>query len=183
MGCQDYITTEPERKRGQHLGPTERGAIQELRKLGFSYRAIAHKVNCAHGTVQNELKLGTPPRKSRKGRAPGYSAKRGQSVPDAGGAVRSIPRQRLRCLTPLLPFYRGVSNLHLQFAMPFWTMKVQKEQPLTYLANRPIINSQLANKGNGFDVIQSVVYTILNERNSCHVSVVVPLLQFLANCS
>ena len=25
MDCQDYITTEPERKRGQHLGPTERG--------------------------------------------------------------------------------------------------------------------------------------------------------------
>ena len=27
----------------------ERGAIQELRKLGLSYRAIARKVNCAHG--------------------------------------------------------------------------------------------------------------------------------------
>ena len=26
----------------------ERGAIQELRKLGLSYRAIARKVNCAH---------------------------------------------------------------------------------------------------------------------------------------
>ena len=80
MDCQDYITTEPERKRGQHLGPMERGAIQELRKLGLSYRAIARKVNCAHGTVQNELKRGTPPRKSQKGRVPGYSAKRGQSV-------------------------------------------------------------------------------------------------------
>jgi len=28
MDCQDYTTTEPERKRGQHLGPMERGAIR-----------------------------------------------------------------------------------------------------------------------------------------------------------
>ncbi len=97
MDCQDYITTEPGRKRGQHLGPTERGAIQELRKLGFSYRAIARKVNCAHGTVQNELKRGTPPRKSRKGRAPGYSAKRGQSVYKANRARCRKRHRIIRC--------------------------------------------------------------------------------------
>lgn len=97
MDCQDYITTEPERKRGQHLGPTKRGAIQELRKLGLSYRAIARKVNCAHGTVQNELKRGTPPRKSRKGRAPGYSAKLGQSVYKSNRARCRKRHSIIRC--------------------------------------------------------------------------------------
>jgi IS30 family transposase len=41
MDCQDYITTKPERKQGEHLGPQERSAIQRLRKLRLSRRAIA----------------------------------------------------------------------------------------------------------------------------------------------
>ena len=66
MDCHDYITVEPERKRGQHLGQEERGAIQQLRKLGYSLRAIATKINCSASTVLNELRRGTPKRKSSR---------------------------------------------------------------------------------------------------------------------
>ena len=80
MDCQDYITFASERKRGQHLQREERGAIQCLKSEGYTVRAIARKLNCSPSTVANELKRGTPPRKSKKGRAPGYSAKRGEAV-------------------------------------------------------------------------------------------------------
>ena len=40
MDCPDYITVEPERKPGQHLQREDRGAIQRLRRLGYSNRAI-----------------------------------------------------------------------------------------------------------------------------------------------
>jgi len=80
MDCHDYITIEPERKRGQHLGQEERGAIQQLNKQGCSLRAIAKEINCSPSTVMNELRRGTPSRKSRRGRRPEYSAKRGRAV-------------------------------------------------------------------------------------------------------
>ena len=80
MDCHDYITVEPERKRGQHLGQEERGAIQQLRKIGYSLRAIAREINCSASTVLNELRRGTQKRKSSRGRKPEYSAKRGWAV-------------------------------------------------------------------------------------------------------
>lgn len=80
MDCPDYIIMEPERKPGQHLQREDRGAIQRLYRLGFSNRAIAREIHCSPTTVGNELRRGTPPRKSNKGRAPRYSAKRGQAV-------------------------------------------------------------------------------------------------------
>ena len=80
MDCPDYITVEPERKPGQHLQREDRGAIQRLRRLGYSNRAIARELNCSPTTVGTELGRGTPPRKSNKGRVPGYSPKRGQAV-------------------------------------------------------------------------------------------------------
>ena len=80
MDCHDYNTEVTERKRGQHLGQEERGAIQQLRKLGYSLRAIANELNCSPSTVLNELRRGTPARKSHRGRAPEYSAKRGRAV-------------------------------------------------------------------------------------------------------
>jgi IS30 family transposase len=83
MDCHDYITVEPERKRGQHLGREERGAIQQLKKQGCSLRAIAREINCSPSTVMNELRRGTPLRKSHRGRAPEYSAKRGIAVYEA----------------------------------------------------------------------------------------------------
>lgn len=73
------ITISAERKRGQHLGSEERGAIQRLRKLGYSNRAIAREINCSPSTVGYELARGTPSYSGR-GRKPGYSAKRGAAV-------------------------------------------------------------------------------------------------------
>ena len=73
MDCRHYITDLPERKRGQHLQPEERGAIQALKRQGLSNRAIARELGCSPTTIGNELRRGTPPRKSSKGRAPGYA--------------------------------------------------------------------------------------------------------------
>ena len=80
MDCQDYIKEFPERKKGQHLQREERGTIQHFKRQGYSNRAIAREIGCSPTTVGNELNRGTPPRKSNKGRAPGYSAKRGEAV-------------------------------------------------------------------------------------------------------
>ncbi len=68
------ITISGEHKRGQHLGAEERGAIQVLKKLGYSNRAIARAINCSPSTVGYELKHGTP-EYSGRGRRPNYSAK------------------------------------------------------------------------------------------------------------
>ena len=80
MDCQDYLTESVERKKGQHLQRETRGAIQHLKNEGYSNRAIARAIGCSPTTVGNELKRGTPPRKSDKGRKPGYSARRGEAV-------------------------------------------------------------------------------------------------------
>ena len=70
IDCQDYITEPAERKKGQHLQREERGAIQHLKRQGYSNRAIAREIGCSPSTVENELRRGTPPRKSNKGRNP-----------------------------------------------------------------------------------------------------------------
>lgn len=76
----EYNTTiTPERKRGQHLQSEDRGAIQQLKRLGYSNRAIAKELNCSLSTVGYELQRGTPSYKGR-GRHPVYSAKRGAAV-------------------------------------------------------------------------------------------------------
>ena len=80
MDCCHYITDLPERKSGQHLQREERGAIQALKRQGLSNRAIARELGCSPTTIGNELRRGTPPRKSSKGRAPGYSARHGEAV-------------------------------------------------------------------------------------------------------
>ena len=80
MDCQDYITGPAERKKGQHLQREERGAIQHLKSQGYTNRAIAREIGCSPSTVANELRRGTPPRKSNKGRKPGYSARHGEAV-------------------------------------------------------------------------------------------------------
>lgn len=97
MDCQDYITITPERKKGQHLGMAERGAIKALDQQGYGVRAIARAIGCAPSTVTNELRRGTPPRKSNKGRAPGYSPKRGEAVYKANRAVCRKPLKARRC--------------------------------------------------------------------------------------
>ena len=70
MDCQDYIAESVDRKKGQHLQREERGAIQHLKNAGYTNRAIARAIGCSPTTVGNELKRGTPPRKSSKGRSP-----------------------------------------------------------------------------------------------------------------
>ena len=80
MDCQDYIIESAERKHGQHLQREESGAIQALKRQRLSNRAIARELKCSPTAVGNELRRGTPPRKSNKGRAPRYSAKRGEDV-------------------------------------------------------------------------------------------------------
>lgn len=80
MDCQYCITNLPERKSGQHLQREERGAIQALNRQGLSNRAIARALGCSPTTVGNELKRGTPSRKSGRGRAPGYCICRPKSA-------------------------------------------------------------------------------------------------------
>ena len=65
---------------GRHLSLEERGMIQALHRQGLSLRAIAAEVGCAHTTVFNELRRGTPERKGNRGRVPQYTAKRGQKA-------------------------------------------------------------------------------------------------------
>ena len=96
MDCQEYTTIQPERKRGQHLQREDRGAIQRLKRLGYSNRAIAKEIGCAPTTIGNELRRGTPPRQSNKGRTPGYSAKRGHAVYSAN-RTRSHKPHKLNC--------------------------------------------------------------------------------------
>jgi len=93
MDCQDYIAESVDRKKGQHLQREERGAIQHLKNAGYTNSAIARAIGCSPTTVGNELKRGTPPRKSSKGRKPGYSARRGEAAYKAN-------RKRSRNLSP-----------------------------------------------------------------------------------
>ena len=94
MDCQDYIAESVDRKKGQHLQREERGAIQHLKNAGYTNSAIAREIVCSPTTVGNELKRGTPPRKSSKGRKPGYSARRGEAAYKA--RVYSSNSQRTR---------------------------------------------------------------------------------------
>ena len=85
-------TIEEARKAGKHLTQDERGMIQALHREGKSLRAIAEMVGCAHTTVWYELKRGTPERTGTRGRAPQYTAKRGQAA---------YKENRKRCRRPL----------------------------------------------------------------------------------
>lgn len=80
MDCHHCITESAERKKGQHLRMEDRGAIKVLKKQGLGPRAIARQIGCAPSTVTNELRRGTPARKSNKGKAPGYSPTLGEAV-------------------------------------------------------------------------------------------------------
>ena len=97
MDCQDYITESAERKKGQHLQREERGAIQHLKNAGYTNRAIARAIGCSPTTVGNELKRGTPPRKSSKGRKPGYSARRGEAAYKANRKRSRKPHRICHC--------------------------------------------------------------------------------------
>ena len=97
MDCQEYITVAAERKKGQHLGMVERGAIKALKQHGLGTRAIAREIGCVPSTITNELHRGTPARKSNKGKAPGYSPKLGEAVYKANRAVCHRPPKADDC--------------------------------------------------------------------------------------
>lgn len=103
MDCQDYITELVERKKGQHLQREERGAIQHLKNAGYTNRAIARAIGCSPTTVGNELKRGTPPRKSSKGRKPGYSARRGEAAYSCFFVVILMIMVFARFINPMRP--------------------------------------------------------------------------------
>ena len=97
MDYTQYITNGAERKPGKHLTREDRGAIEAMKKLGQSNRAIARYLNCSPTTVSNELKRGTRPRTGRKGRIPGYSAKRGMLVYQAHRVNSHKPHRICEC--------------------------------------------------------------------------------------
>lgn len=87
MDCHHYTTEPAERKKGQHLRMEDRGAIKVLKQQGLGLRAIARQIGCSPSTVTNELRRGTPARRSNKGKAPGYSPKLGEAVYRANRAL------------------------------------------------------------------------------------------------
>ena len=99
MDHTQYTTNNAERKPGKHLTREDRGAIEAMKKLGQSNRAIARYLNCSPTTVSNELKRGTRPRTGRRGRAPGYSAKRGMLVYQTHRANSHKPHRICKCST------------------------------------------------------------------------------------
>ena len=80
MDHTQYTTNKADRKPGKHLTREDRGAIEAMKKLGQSNRAIARYLNCSPTTVSNELKRGTRPKNGRSGRTPDYCAKCGMLV-------------------------------------------------------------------------------------------------------
>jgi IS30 family transposase len=98
MDCQDNTTFQTERTRGQHLRLDDRGAIQWLHNLGYSNRTIARKLNCSSTTIGNELRRGTPEHSpGRRGRKPGYTARRGQAAYEAHRRHCRKPHRILCC--------------------------------------------------------------------------------------
>lgn len=112
MDWNQYITITAERKKGQHLQREERGAIQQLKRLGFSDRAVARALGCSPSTVGNELRRGTRPRKSNKGNVPRILSKarrgrlQGQQEP-----FQEAPQDAQHC-TGFLEWARKQIRIH-----------------------------------------------------------------------
>jgi len=91
------ITDAEKRKKGKHLTDIDRGTIQALNREGMSLRKIAGHIGCSPSTILNELRRGTPPRKSNRVRAPGYSAKHGAAVYRANRKRSKRPHKVCNC--------------------------------------------------------------------------------------
>ena len=89
--------TQQNARRDSTLRMEVRGAIKALRQQGLGIRAIARQVGCAPSTVTNELRRGTPARRSTRGRAPGYSPNLGKAVYEANRAVCHRQPKAERC--------------------------------------------------------------------------------------
>ena len=87
----------PKRKKGSHLKLEERMAIRVLKSLNYSIRVIALMLGCSPSTVSNELKRGTPPKSSTKGRNPSYLEKRGEAVYRTNRAACHRPKKVKQC--------------------------------------------------------------------------------------
>ncbi|RJV94270.1 helix-turn-helix domain-containing protein [Subdoligranulum sp. AF14-43] len=74
-----------------------RRAIKELEKQGQGARAIARAIGCEPKTVTNELRRGTPTRKSTRGRTPGYSPRQGEAIYEANRTDCHRPSKAGRC--------------------------------------------------------------------------------------
>ena len=119
MDHTQYTTNKADRKPGKHLTREDRGAIEAMKKLGHSNRAIARYLNCSATTVSNELMRGTRPKNGRSGRTPGYCAKRGMLV---------CQTHRANGKSLWIPF-RQVSNFILQSAPIFGTASSSGRNP------------------------------------------------------
>ena len=97
MNYLNYNTKSEEPKRGQHLQREERGIIWQMNRAKHSDRAIARTIGCSPSTIGNELRRGTPPRISKRGRAPSYSPKRGQRAYNANGKTSHRLSQTTKC--------------------------------------------------------------------------------------
>lgn len=97
MDYNQYSTNGAERKPQKHLTLDDRGAIEAMTKKGFSNREIARYLHCSATTVANELKRGTKPRTGSRGRASGYSAKRGNDTYLAHRKNSHKPHRVHRC--------------------------------------------------------------------------------------
>ena len=79
MDHYQYTTNESERKSGKHLTSEDRGAIQAMKKLGYSNRKIAAYLHCSPTTVSNEQNVAhRPKRRVVAGRL---------DIPPAGGRL------------------------------------------------------------------------------------------------
>ncbi len=76
--CAKDSSGEEETRKYKHLTLTERGAIHGLHKVGKSAGEISLVIGHCKQTVCNELKRGTPERRSTRGRTPGYNPEYGQ---------------------------------------------------------------------------------------------------------
>ena len=101
-----FVGLTPDLATGVWVGAEDRGAIQQLRKLGYSNRAIAREINCSPSTVGYELHRGTPAYCGH-GRRPGYSAKGGAAV---HSNLHILQFAGLFCNSPLLFYLKRKSN-------------------------------------------------------------------------
>jgi len=117
MDCLEYTTQNTSRNKGSHLTLDERGAIQHLKRLGYSNRDVAREIGCCPATIGNELKRGTAIRKSHRGRPPEYLAKRGQAVYRIN---KSKPRKKHK-IQSCGPFLAWISE---QVKVKKWSLDV-----------------------------------------------------------
>ena len=92
MDCQDYITEPAERKKDSTFSVKKEVPSSISSAKVTQTEPSPERWSCSPSNVANELRRGTPPRKSNKGRKPGCSARRegrlqGQQEAFSGDAI------------------------------------------------------------------------------------------------